>query len=68
LVVEESIMIEPTETESKETLDRFCDAMIAIAKEIEEQPDLVTGAPSTTSVSRLDETKAVKDLNVRWLP
>ncbi|HEX9758222.1 MAG TPA: aminomethyl-transferring glycine dehydrogenase subunit GcvPB [Nitrospiria bacterium] len=68
LVVDEAIMIEPTETESKETLDHFCDAMIAIAKEIEENPEKVKGAPLTTAISRLDETKAVKDLDVRWNP
>ncbi len=68
LVVDEAIMIEPTETESKETLDQFCDAMIAIAQEIEDHPDRVTNAPLTTSTSRLDEKKAVKDLNVRWSP
>ncbi len=66
LIVDEALMIEPTETETKETLDRFCDAMIAIAKEIEENPNIVRSAPHTTIVSRLDETRAAKDLDLRW--
>lgn len=66
LIVPEALMIEPTETESKQTLDAFCDAMIAIAREAEENPSLVTSAPHTTVVSRLDETAAVKQLDVRW--
>lgn len=68
MVVEEALMIEPTETESKETLDRFCEAMLQIAKEIEEDPDRVRKAPHTQSVGRLDEVRAVKELNLRWRP
>jgi glycine dehydrogenase subunit 2 len=68
LVVPEALMIEPTETESKETLDAFCQAMAAIASECEHDPELVRGAPHTTEISRLDETAAVKQLNVRWSP
>ncbi|MCX5750622.1 MAG: aminomethyl-transferring glycine dehydrogenase subunit GcvPB, partial [Candidatus Saganbacteria bacterium] len=60
LIVEEALMIEPTETESKETLDAFCDAMITIAKECEKNPDLVKGAPYKTPVKRLDETRAAR--------
>ncbi|MEI7024704.1 aminomethyl-transferring glycine dehydrogenase subunit GcvPB [Paenibacillus sp. y28] len=60
LNVEECIMIEPTETESKETLDGFIEVMIQIAREAEEQPDLVRNAPYTTVVSRLDETLAAR--------
>ncbi|KZE73770.1 glycine dehydrogenase [Paenibacillus elgii] len=60
LNVEECIMIEPTETESKETLDAFIDTMIRIAKEAEEQPDLLLNAPHTTVVRRLDETLAAR--------
>jgi glycine dehydrogenase subunit 2 len=67
LIVPECLMIEPTETESKETLDQFCDAMIAICKEATENPDLLHEAPTTQIVGRLDETKAVKDLDVRWI-
>jgi glycine dehydrogenase subunit 2 len=60
LNVEEGLMIEPTETESKETLDAFCDAMIQIAKEVEETPEIVQEAPHTTVISRLDETRAAR--------
>lgn len=68
LIVPECMMIEPTETESKETLDDFCDAMISICREAVESPELLHNAPSTQIVGRLDETKAVKDLDVRWRP
>ncbi|GIQ68163.1 glycine dehydrogenase subunit 2 [Xylanibacillus composti] len=60
LNVEECIMIEPTETESKETLDAFIDTMIQIVKEAEENPELVKNAPYTTKVRRLDETQAAR--------
>ncbi|MEH7157112.1 aminomethyl-transferring glycine dehydrogenase subunit GcvPB [Neobacillus drentensis] len=60
LNVEECIMIEPTETESKETLDSFIDIMIQIAKEAEENPEVVQEAPHTTVVGRMDETKAAR--------
>ncbi|GAE24577.1 glycine dehydrogenase [Halalkalibacter wakoensis JCM 9140] len=60
LNVEECMMIEPTETESKETLDEFIDAMIQIAKEAEENPEIVQEAPHTTVISRLDETTAAR--------
>lgn len=66
LIVPECFMIEPTETEAKETLDAFCDALIAICREAEDNPDLLHHAPTTQVVGRLDETKAVKDLDVRW--
>jgi len=66
LIVEEALMIEPTETESKETLDAFCDAMIAIAKECETNPDLVKNAPHTTPVKRLDEAKAARELKLKF--
>ena len=68
LIVPECFMIEPTETEAKETLDDFCDALIAICKEAQEEPELLKNAPSTSVVGRLDETLAVKQLDVRWLP
>ena len=61
-------MIEPTETESVETLDRFADAMLAIAREAEETPDLVKTAPHTTAIGRLDEVAAVRRPNLRWKP
>ncbi|OXL85075.1 glycine dehydrogenase (aminomethyl-transferring) [Paenibacillus sp. SSG-1] len=60
LNVEECIMIEPTETESKDTLDAFIDTMIRIAKEAEEQPELLLNAPYDTPVTRLDETTAAR--------
>ncbi|WNB93568.1 aminomethyl-transferring glycine dehydrogenase subunit GcvPB [Bacillus sp. NEB1478] len=60
LSVEEAIMIEPTETESKETLDEFIDKMIQIAKEAEESPEIVQEAPHTTVVKRLDEATAAR--------
>lgn len=62
LNVKEALMIEPTETESKQTLDRFVNAMLSIAKEAHETPDLLTKAPHNTPVKRLDEVKAAKDL------
>ncbi|HVC35300.1 MAG TPA: aminomethyl-transferring glycine dehydrogenase subunit GcvPB [Chloroflexota bacterium] len=68
IVIEEAIMIEPTETESLETLDEFAEAMLAIAKEAEENPDLVKHAPHTTEIGRLDEVAAVRRPNLRWKP
>ena len=59
-------MIEPTETESRETLDEFCDAMIRIAREAETEPDTVLSAPVTAPVSRLDQTQAARQPNLRW--
>lgn len=66
LNVEECIMIEPTETESKETLDSFIDAMIQIAKEAETNPEIVQEAPHTTIISRLDETLAARKPVLRY--
>lgn len=60
LIVPEAIMIEPTETESKQTLDAFADAMIQIAQEATAQPELLHEAPHTTPVSRLDEVQAAR--------
>ncbi|HUU27286.1 MAG TPA: aminomethyl-transferring glycine dehydrogenase subunit GcvPB [archaeon] len=64
LIVQEALMIEPTETENKETLDAFCEAMLAIAREAEENPQALTAAPTTTPVGRLNEGKAARELNV----
>jgi glycine dehydrogenase (decarboxylating) len=61
LVVPESIMVEPTETETKKTLDEFVDAMLKIRTEMETNPDVFKNAPYSTPVSRLDEVKAVKE-------
>lgn len=66
LNVEEAIMIEPTETESKETLDAFIDVMIQIAKEAEENPEIVQEAPHSTVVGRLDETTAARKPILRY--
>ena len=66
LIVSEALMIEPTETESKESLDEFIRAMIKIAKEVDENPEVVKSAPQNTPVTRLDEGKAARELNVRW--
>ncbi|MCQ6278076.1 aminomethyl-transferring glycine dehydrogenase subunit GcvPB [Bacillus sp. EB600] len=66
LNVEECIMIEPTETESKETLDGFIDIMIQIAKEAEENPEIVQEAPHTTVLGRLDETTAARKPILRY--
>jgi glycine dehydrogenase subunit 2 len=60
LIVPEALMIEPTESESKETLDRFIAAMIQIAEEAREHPDLLRGAPHSTPVGRLDEVRAAR--------
>ncbi len=68
LIVRESIMIEPTETESKETLDDFIDTMIEIAKLSEKDPQVVKNAPITRPVKRLDETKAAREPDLRWRP
>ena len=66
LIVHEALMIEPTETESKESLDHFIDIMRAIAEESKNDPGLVTSAPQKTPIKRLDEVKANRELNVRW--
>lgn len=66
LIVPEALMIEPTETETKQTLDSFIDAMVSIARECEENPEVVRSAPHSTVVSRLDETLAVKNLDLRY--
>jgi len=66
LIVKEALMIEPTETESKENLDRFIEAMIKIADEAAENPETVKNAPSTTVIGRLDEVKAARNPILRW--
>ncbi len=66
LIVPEALMIEPTETEAKETLDAFADAMLAIAREAAERPEELHEAPHGTPVGRLDEVKAVKRAIVRF--
>jgi glycine dehydrogenase subunit 2 len=66
LIVKEAIMIEPTETESQETLDEFCDAMLAIAREAQTDPELLKNAPVRTRTRRLDETAAARQPRLRW--
>jgi len=66
LIVKEAMMIEPTETESKEMLDFFADALLAIDKEINENVDILYNAPLTTPVKRLDEAGAVRNLDVNY--
>ncbi len=68
LVVPGAMMIEPTESESKETLDEFIAAMEAIAREARETPDLVRNAPTHTPVGRLDEARAARRPVLRWSP
>lgn len=66
LIVPEALMIEPTETESKESIDFFVDALLQIAREAEEDPEVVTSAPHNTEYKRLDEAGANRKLNVKW--
>ena len=66
LIVPEALMVEPTETEAKETLDAFCDAMLAIAREAAEDPQLLKEAPHARPVKRLDEVRAVKQPIVKY--
>ena len=65
-VVKEALMIEPTETESKETLDKFISAMIEIANLAKERPQALKDAPKTAPVKRLDEVKAAREPKLRW--
>jgi glycine dehydrogenase subunit 2 len=65
--VPEALMIEPTETETKDDLDRFADALLQIAAEAEQSPELLTSAPRTTPVGRFDEAAAARSPNVRWV-
>lgn len=66
LVVHGAMMIEPTESETKETLDQFCDVMIQIAKESREHPEVVINAPTRTFRTRVDELRAQKQPRLRW--
>lgn len=68
LIVEEALMIEPTETENKETLDSFVEALLNIAREARENPEILHDAPNSTPVSRLDEVKAARKPVLRWKP
>jgi glycine dehydrogenase subunit 2 len=66
LIVHEALMVEPTESETKETLDAFIQALRDIDREVDEDPDLVRNAPHTTPVSRLDEARAARQPDLRW--
>jgi len=63
-----AMMIEPTETESKETIEAFAQAMIRIKEEAESEPELVKTAPHTSRVGRLDEARAARKPMLRWRP
>ncbi len=67
LIVHNALMIEPTETESLETLDAFCDAMIEIAREAKESPELLKNAPMNTIIRRVDEVRAARKPILRWV-
>ncbi len=66
LIVDEAIMIEPTESETRDTLNSFVEAMTAIAREAEENPDLVHQAPTSQDIGRLDEVRAARQPVLRW--
>jgi glycine dehydrogenase subunit 2 len=68
LIVKEALMVEPTETESKQTLDDFIEKMLAIDKEIEQDLEKLKTAPHNTAVSRVDEVKAARSPDLRWHP
>ena len=59
-------MMEPTETETKETLDAFADALLAIAREAQDEPEALKAAPASTPVGRLDETRAARRPVLAW--
>lgn len=67
LLIPECFLIEPTETESKQEIDGFIDALTAILKEVKETPELVKQAPHTMPVKRLDDVKAARELNLAWV-
>ena len=66
IIVKEALMVEPTETESRETLDEFLNVMRAIQKEIDEDPELVRKAPHSFQVTRFDEAAAARNPRLRW--
>ncbi len=68
LIVKGAMMIEPTETESKQELDFFIDALLSIAEEVEQDPEVVKSAPHSTRVKRVDEVTAARKPVVRWTP
>ncbi len=68
IIVHGALMIEPAESASPEEVEAFCEAMLAIAREASEQPELVRGAPHDAPVRRVDEVRAARNLRVRWQP
>ena len=68
LIVEEALMIEPTETETLDRLDHFADVMLKIAEEARDTPSQLLDAPFTTPSRRLDEGRAARELKLRWTP
>jgi glycine dehydrogenase subunit 2 len=68
LIVPECLLIEPTETEAKSTLDGFVDALTSIRREATQTPDVVKGAPHSMPVKRLDDVKAARELDLAWKP
>jgi glycine dehydrogenase subunit 2 len=66
LIAEEALMVEPTETESKETLEAFAEALLQVAREAAEDPDALRAAPVTTPVGRLDEARAAREPKLHW--
>ena len=68
LVVRGALMVEPTETETRQTIDAFVDALSNIVREAEEDPELVRGAPHLPRVRRLDEARAARKPRLRWTP
>jgi glycine dehydrogenase subunit 2 len=68
LIVEECLLIEPTETESVETLDAFAEALLAVAAEAASDPEVLRSAPHDAPVRRLDETTAARRPDLRWRP
>jgi glycine dehydrogenase subunit 2 len=66
LIVDEALMTEPTETEGKQTLDAYIDAMKEIAREADENPEILHTAPHNTPVRRLDEVRAARNPDLRW--
>ncbi|MGO9893499.1 MAG: aminomethyl-transferring glycine dehydrogenase subunit GcvPB, partial [Bryobacteraceae bacterium] len=68
LIVHGALMIEPTETESKDEIDLFVEAMISIAREVESDPQLVKSAPHSTRIGRVDEVAAARKPVLKWTP
>jgi glycine dehydrogenase subunit 2 len=68
LLVPECFLIEPTETETIDELDAFIDALVKIREEARTTPELVKGAPHTLPVRRLDDVRAARELDLKWVP